>query len=299
VSTSGGRHPEVPKELRAKGLEIFGSAEKLAAFAAATSDPVSVTIGGESIRLVANANTSCGAKHLAELHKQNGLHGLDKLTGQDGVILDVGANIGDTAVMAAKRYPMAQVLAFEPVPWNYFHLAWNVLLNGVQLLNEDDLGKANKPGVLALDKAVSDGKDIVMRSQVGGNTCAAQADDMAANNSTDKYETTVVHSLRLPDFLASHGVKSVRYAKIDCEGCELVVVPMMESLISDKAMFENVHLEFHKSVEKQMSPAWRAQVEKMFEKRQEGCGKDVERILKEGTPPRSAEHETPDWTVTC
>lgn len=36
----------------------------------------------------------------------------------EGVLLDIGANLGVTTTLLARRCPHAQIVAFEPVPWN-------------------------------------------------------------------------------------------------------------------------------------------------------------------------------------
>ena len=46
-------------------------------------------------------------------------------------VLDVGANIGYYAVRFAKKFPSAQVFAFEPLPTSYAYLQRNVAANAV------------------------------------------------------------------------------------------------------------------------------------------------------------------------
>jgi FkbM family methyltransferase len=37
---------------------------------------------------------------------------------EEGVLLDIGANLGVTTTLLARRFPKAKIVAFEPVPWN-------------------------------------------------------------------------------------------------------------------------------------------------------------------------------------
>ena len=87
------------------------------------------------------------------------------------LIVDVGGNIGDTALMACLRPGFSdsgiQVLSLEPVPLQYFYLRWNLWKNGVKILELDSWGSSpgsNRPaGVVALNAGLSsDGKPFEM-----------------------------------------------------------------------------------------------------------------------------------------
>ena len=89
------------------------------------------------------------------------------------LIVDVGGNIGDTALMACLRPGFSdsgiQVLSLEPVPLQYFYLRWNLWKNGVKSLELDSWGVDNPPGssrpagVVALNAGLSsDGKPFEM-----------------------------------------------------------------------------------------------------------------------------------------
>lgn len=57
------------------------------------------------------------------------LHALGNLLSQDSVFLDIGANLGVFTLFAAKRTPLGQVWAFEPVTAVFNKLSANVQLN--------------------------------------------------------------------------------------------------------------------------------------------------------------------------
>lgn len=89
------------------------------------------------------------------------------------LIVDVGGNIGDTALMACLRPGFSdsgiQVLSLEPVPLQYFYLRWNLWKNGVNILELESWGADNPPGssrpagVVALNAGLSaDGKSFEM-----------------------------------------------------------------------------------------------------------------------------------------
>ena len=54
-------------------------------------------------------------------------------------IVDVGANIGDTAIQLHQLNPKAFIVALEPVPSSYLFLRWNLLSNQVPRLRESDM----------------------------------------------------------------------------------------------------------------------------------------------------------------
>lgn len=54
-------------------------------------------------------------------HEKDFIHFLHLLP-DDGIVLDIGANIGVMSYYLAKHYPDRKVLAFEPIPYNFNNL---------------------------------------------------------------------------------------------------------------------------------------------------------------------------------
>ena len=52
---------------------------------------------------------------------------VNSITETDGVIVDVGANVGVTTITAATCHPTLQIVSFEPVPTTYFLLSFKNL----------------------------------------------------------------------------------------------------------------------------------------------------------------------------
>lgn len=50
---------------------------------------------------------------------------------RDDIVLDIGGNLGWFAVLCGKLYPHAKIYTFEPVPFNFALLRWNLARNGV------------------------------------------------------------------------------------------------------------------------------------------------------------------------
>jgi len=248
--------PELPAELRTVGVQVFGSAEKLAAFAAKVKGPCKLTAEGVDMLMVQSADDESGIPFLQdELANRYHPNGVSEVDAEEGLLVDVGMNLGDTAIIFSKKKPKMQVIAFEPVPPTYFLAVWNLHLNGVPTLSKEDIGKANKPGVLALNEAVGDGRDLKMKWFPGWSIGATMGEDMSGatprsrrgreHKEDEKPETRMVHTVELPSFLASRGIQSVELLKVDCEGCEFFVMPQMKESILNKQKVKHFAFEIH------------------------------------------------------
>lgn len=244
---------DLPGELREIGIRTFGSAGRLSAVLAQMSEPANVTIGGVAMKLVHASGEAAIATTQEDSYK------FREINEQDGVVIDVGANIGDTTITAAKLLPGMQVIAAEPVPDTFFYMCYNLFLNKVPILHENELGHADKFGVLPLHAAIRshDGNVNVgfstKKSQSAGAdfdakaTVGWQGADFDANSKAG-WQVAEVREVNFTSFLASHGVQRVRLMKMDCEGCEYSVIPELGSFFSDKAKLERFRGEIHQSL---------------------------------------------------
>lgn len=62
-----------------------------------------------------------------------------------GLMVDIGANVGQEAILAMKVHPDLRVIALEPQPTAYFYMRWNMRLNGIPLLSQSELSDPDKP----------------------------------------------------------------------------------------------------------------------------------------------------------
>ena len=177
---------------------------------------------------------------------------VNSITETDGVIVDVGANVGVTTITAAKIHPTLQIVSFEPVPTTYFLLYYNILLNEIPILNPNQLKLGGRAGVLPIHAALAgrDSESKVVRWSV-------QASNMAVVNSLQESDRlgksflrSIVRSISLEKYLSSHGGvdKCVRLLKMDCEGCEFETIPMMASFIRDRKRVRRFSAEVHQSL---------------------------------------------------
>ena len=128
------------------------------------------------------------------------------------VFADIGANIGEITLVAAKRLPHGKVLAFEPSPRLFEQLSRNVALNGFETVELHNFGLSDRAGTVPLylrnDNAYGTANDGVSSLFMVGRT-----------------RTQISIRLRRVDEVASESALSrLDLMKIDVEGAELMVL---------------------------------------------------------------------------
>lgn len=73
-----------------------------------------------------------------------------KLASKSYRILDIGANTGIYAILAAIQNPSANIFAFEPVPENFDHLKYNVEINSLKNVRLENYALSNYDGKASL-----------------------------------------------------------------------------------------------------------------------------------------------------
>jgi len=236
----------LPADIVKLGVRVFGSEENLNKALKKTNE-MSVQMSGVMVRLMASSadNTLPRLAHEMGM-KWKDRYGLQKVTAKQGVIIDVGSNIGDISIAAALLHPTLQIIAVEPSPHTYFYLVLNLWLNKVPKLSENDLGKYEKAGVVALNAAVTkDGRSVEIKWSDSNSQNAAVGTTEAKTNG---WSSANVPSIQLTKFLANHNLDAVELLKIDCEGCEFEVIPSMKAVFADKAKIKRVTGEIHQSL---------------------------------------------------
>lgn len=114
----------------------------------------------------------------------------------EGVVLDVGANIGTTSAIFSQHVPEGQVYAFEPGPNAFAALEANIAANGLSNVKPINLAVCAKPGTVR----------FVENSAYGHITADGSGSDVASGT--------------IDDFVASRALKRVDLIKIDVEGFE-------------------------------------------------------------------------------
>lgn len=145
-------------------------------------------------------------------HSRNELALLHKLLKPTMVFADVGANVGEFTVYAAKRLSSGKVLAFEPIEFIYETLADNVYRNAfdnVMLFNFGLFDKAGQSEMFGSPDAL---KQTFLE---GWGTAFKDPDLIHAGQSTMAVFDDLVKELHL---------KRLDIMKIDVEGAELNVL---------------------------------------------------------------------------
>jgi len=140
------------------------------------------------------------------------------------VILDIGANIGITAIWMAKQFPDAEIYCFEPVKDNF-----DILLKNI----------SNYPNIKAYQFALGDKNGVVdifadtdITNQGGFSIFSRDSD--SHNTGTEREPITQIEIRKASDALDEVGAKKADIIKIDTEGSEYdILISLPETLLSD------------------------------------------------------------------
>jgi FkbM family methyltransferase len=118
----------------------------------------------------------------------------------EGVVFDVGANIGLAAAWIAHRHPGHGIHCFEPIP------------AAAKLI------PMNCPGAIVNEVAVGE--------EPGQIELQVDADNVIASSIATRWATRPLRfqTIRLDDYLLRHGVEKVALLKVDAEGMELSIL---------------------------------------------------------------------------
>lgn len=139
---------------------------------------------------------------------------LKRLLPEDGVFVDVGANIGSFTLVAAARAPRGQVHAFEPSSFHFERLCHNISLNRFVNIHINQFGLSNENDELTLHLPESD--------EGLSNTGGASLFPDTKNSQTSTPETVSLR--RLDDYVEEKGLSRLDVIKLDIEGAELLAL---------------------------------------------------------------------------
>ena len=148
---------------------------------------------------------------------ENNAVGLDFLVGvangipADAVVLDIGANIGLSTILLARRF--AQVIAYEPSPVNAGFVRENLADNGIKNVVVKAVAISNEARTLRFHEA-----------QFGAGSHVVSQEHLAA----DRIPTINVPALPLD----SETLPRIAFMKIDAEGHEPEVLAGARSLLA-------------------------------------------------------------------
>jgi FkbM family methyltransferase len=147
-------------------------------------------------------------------------------------VLDLGTNIGITAIMIAKLFPTVRVIGVEPMPPNFACALENIHLNGVAdrvtILNAALSSDTSSPIKISYSGANSGGSSVHPEFHEAGYT-----HDFA------------IQPITVDEIVEHFNVTAASFIKLDCEGCEFDIVPAFPPRVVDIFMKAVVMGEVH------------------------------------------------------
>jgi FkbM family methyltransferase len=148
---------------------------------------------------------------------------LDLLAGTDGAIVDIGANIGCTALLFRLQYPNAPIFAFEPASESYEYLAENA---------------SQLPRVRTFHHGLFD-RDATTTLHLGHDVSVTNSIAESVYNGDGSEEIVLRRVSTVLDELAIHRIALL---KIDTEGSE---IPILRDLEPRFDRIEAIFVEYH------------------------------------------------------
>ena len=144
----------LPPAVRDAGVAAFGSISALSAILKKTRVRQLRTLDGAVTLQLASIDGDKSVSHLRR-EMRSDRYEISKLRddGGDGVVVDIGANLGYLSLTVAKLYPRMRVLSIEPTPPTFFLLLVNLHLNRVPILSPSTFIARDAGGVLPLHAA--------------------------------------------------------------------------------------------------------------------------------------------------
>jgi FkbM family methyltransferase len=144
---------------------------------------------------------------------------LSRLARPGSVALDVGANIGATALTLAKAVgPQGRVFCFEPMPSNIVYLRQNIAANDLTWVQVEPVALSDKGGELSM---------ILPADHAGMSRVVADANDQTEFR---------VRSTTFDDWLETQPKLDISVCKIDVEGHEAEVFAGMKKALSNRVV---------------------------------------------------------------
>jgi FkbM family methyltransferase len=134
---------------------------------------------------------------------------LDLLCQKDSRVLDVGANIGMTALALSRICPRGQVAAIEPVPRTFQYLRQNVSQSGARNIKIFNFALGSSEG------------SVLMQGHSSNFACSFIADHYTIP--ADDHFSQRVPVKRLDDIFSDLSLGRMDFMKVDVEGFELEV----------------------------------------------------------------------------
>jgi FkbM family methyltransferase len=145
----------------------------------------------------------------------------DWLDAKNKIVVDIGANIGDTTVYFSKIKKAKKVIAFEPYPYSYKIAKENINLNKIT-------------NVILLNEGVGGKEDYIRVNPAFENS---GSDSLKSFSKGKKIKIVTLKSI-VNNYDIENGI-----LKMDCEGCEYPII--LNASKETLRKFEQIMLEYH------------------------------------------------------
>lgn len=146
---------------------------------------------------------------------------------ENGIVVDIGANVGGISFYFAKKYPDCVIYAYEPHPVNYANLLKGIEKNGFTNI---------KPFNLAVFDEAEVEMEIYLDPENSGASSLFYPNENAAS-----IETTTLDLI-----IKQNNLEHIDYLKLDCEGSEFEIMETSNALNHGTIRVENMFTEIHK-----------------------------------------------------
>ena len=197
---------------------IQDSPEARAKAADVTPDSLTVRMGGSTYQVYGNhedpyyRNAVDAESSFATMGKV-----LSRFCSEDAQIVDIGANIGLSAMFFNSLLPRARVLALEPSLRNFRYLKQNLRQNNLSMIEARQLAASSEVGILRLHEEPDFGAGSYIVNE-----------HHSAGVSASPIE---VQAKPLDQIVAEEGLERIDFIKIDVEGSELDVLNGMQDTL--------------------------------------------------------------------
>ena len=163
---------------------------------------------------------------------------INKLSLNNKIVIDIGANIGDTALLFASKG--ATVFAFEPIHTSFRRLELNISAN--------EIGK----NIIPFNVGLSDREKEI---EIMLNPNATVGISTFSKINRDNMHREKIQLVNALNYLRDNNITSCDLLKIDCEGCETV-------LLKDPSLLKylgpnGIILEYHNNSDRTILPILR------------------------------------------
>jgi len=151
-------------------------------------------------------------------------------------MLDIGGNHGRVSIGAFRNYPeKMRIIVVEPVTSTYFLLRWNLWLNKVpELTLAEFQASPTRPGVVALNNAIADvdGKVTDLCYTPPATLTARVCNCSQGWTKSPHEECQHMIGRTIGSILQMFNHEAVAFLKMDCEGCEVDMIPELTKLLA-------------------------------------------------------------------